>query len=174
MNVRIPVRSAAVTAVAGAALLVPTSGAHAAIVLDESMGGVKLGATLAEVRAALGAPTTHQEVRDRNGSPNLVDYYKTTKVKVVYDRDPRQPWTARILVTRRGVERTPDRVGVGTPGRVLRKRIKGLSCFRYTSRLRLCATKGRSLGEIGLDQTQFEISQRTKRVTRVTVGRFYD
>ena len=82
-------------------------------------------------RLTAGPPTKNRTVRNRNGSPELRYFYGATKTKVIFETVPGvDDWVVQILTTRRGVERTADGSGVGTPRRVLRKRIPGLKCIK--------------------------------------------
>ena len=167
-------RLIAVPALSLTAALALAAPADAVIELDRGMAGIALGMPRTEVEQKLGPPTTRTTVEDGNGGVDHVDYYKASKVQVLYDADPGQELAVRRLTTRRGIERTPERAGVGTPERVLRRRVRGLRCSTIFGGQRLCATRGKSLGEIGIDQTQFFVSGRTRRVSRVIVGRYYD
>jgi hypothetical protein len=162
-------------------MLAAAAPAHGAIVLDRGMAGVELGMFDTRALEILGDPTTSQTVTDRNGSLEIRRYFKVPKVKyVVTLPDPSdEDRSVTTLVTRRGVERTADGLGVGTHERNLRSKIAVLTC--RTGRFggpttRLCFTRGRPVpeSEIGRDQTVFTISRRSRLVTKVQVSRFYD
>lgn len=156
--------------------------AHAVIVLDEGMAGIRVGTFDAEALAAAGKPTRSTYVRDRNGTLEARRFYALPQVEFrAKEVDPSDPdRTVTVITTTRGIERTADGVGVGTHERTLRAKIRGLECFtgrfRGPQRIRLCATKGKRVpnAEIGLDQTQFTLSLKSRLVTRVAVVRAYD
>ena len=161
------------------AVALPTP-ANAAIVLDKGMAGIELGMFDGQALDILGEPATSQTVRDRNGGLEIRRYFAVPKVKyVVTLPDPSdEDRSVTTLVTRRGAERTSDGIGVGTAERNLRAKIAGLTCrtSRFDGRrVRQCSTKGvPNEGVIGRDQTVFDVSRRTRLVTRVQISRFYD
>lgn len=154
--------------------------APALIEPDIGLAGAKLGMTAEEVVGVLGQPTTKDTRTNRNGGREVHWYYNATRIKVQLSKsEPDAPDTVTRLATRSGKERTAGGVGVGSPERKLRSSIRGVRCQDFfvsrTRKQRSCFTRGRSNGtSIGRDQTVFDISRKTRRITAVSVGRFYD
>ena len=171
-------RAIALALATGTTALAAPAAARAAIDLDVGMAGFELGMTVDEV-SKLGPPTTDAQDRNRNGTPRVRLYYAGPKVQVILEQtDPDGTFTVTSVATRRGLEKTPRGVGVGTAERNLRAKIPGLTCVRAgTTRAprRLCITRGKKNDTaIGINATFFEISNRTKRVVRISVTRTVD
>ncbi|CAA9503727.1 MAG: hypothetical protein AVDCRST_MAG85-1926 [uncultured Solirubrobacteraceae bacterium] len=176
-------RTRRLTLIAGLALtgsLVGPAVAPAVLEPDLGLAGAKLGMTTQEVVSVLGNPTTKDTRTDDNGGREVHWYYNATRIKVEFRKpEPGSPDIVTRLATRSGKERTAGGVGVGTPERKLRSSIRGVSCREFrvsrTRTQRACFTRGRSNGSaIGRDQTVFDVSRKTRRITAVSVSRFYD
>ena len=169
---------AAAALTAGLALAA-ASPAGATIVVGKGMAGIELGMFDTEALEILGDPTTSDTVRDRNGGLEIRRYFKGPKVKyVVTLPDPDdEDRTVTTIVTRSGVEKTPEGVGVGTAERNLRAKVAGVRCAstRFAGRtIRQCSTTPLTSSDGGVDQTTFTVSAKTRQITKIQISRFYD
>jgi hypothetical protein len=147
---------------AAAGLAVGAPSAPALVQLERGIAGARLGATPAEVRAALGAPA--RTIRGTNELGPFTELRFAGELRVVL-----QGGEAVSLVSTTGLgDRTASGVGVGTSARVLRARVAGLRCSTEAGVL-VCA-RGRFA--VGGRVTNFFV--RRGRVVRIDVGRVVD
>lgn len=145
------------------ALAALPAAAHATIVPQKSIAGVRLGMSEEEVRAELGEPS--DTIRESNDfGPYVELVYRRQRLRV---RLQGEEQVTSISTTSRS-ERTSHRVGVGSTERNVRRNVRGARCqtvrpFRY------CVV-GRELP--GRTVTVFDI--RRGRVSRVTLGIIID
>ena len=114
-----------VVVVLAAAALTVAAPADAVIHPGQSIAGVELGMTKAEVRAKLGEPQLI--VRDRNefGPVTTLRYFR---LRVIFQGN--QSVTA--VKTTRKRERTPRGVGVGSTRAQVKARVRGVRCRTKT------------------------------------------
>jgi hypothetical protein len=156
-------RLTVLAAVCCAALPAP---AGAAIVPQEGLRGVKLGMTVAEIRAALGSPDRFRTVRSEMAGP--VREWRYGLTRITFDSTAPDA-TVLELSTSSRTERTPEGVGVGSKRATVRTKVPGVRClveFSYDH----CFVGRWRAGEV---VTDFAIDRRG-RVSRVTVGRILD
>jgi hypothetical protein len=144
-------------AAAVAALALPAS-AEALIQFDRGIAGARLTNSQAEVRAALGKPSSIRRGRNIFG-PTLTFRYRGG-ITVFFQG--RRNVTA-VSTTGRG-DRTRRNVGVGSSEQAVRNRVPGVRCETIAG-TRTCHTNE---FEAGRRVTDFQI--RNGRVTRVTVA----
>ena len=147
---------------ASAALLLPLAlpGRAAALIqVDRGIAGARLGNTRAEVRAALGRPTSIRTGTNKFG-PWVRYRYRRFGITVIFQGRER---VTSVSTTGLG-DRTRRGVGVRSSERSVRRRVAGVRC-RTIEGERLCHT-GRL--EAGDRVTVFFL--RGGRVTRVDVG----
>ena len=147
------------------ALLAVTAPAGATIVPQRGMLGVKLGDTVREVRARLGAPDGIRFVRNEIiGRQRLYHYGRTV---IGFDGARRR---AKVInmTTRSRRERLANGVGVGSDKREVMRKVEDVRC--PVSEMWHCYV-GRPLP--GRRITDFRIGGRGN-VTHVTVGRVID
>jgi hypothetical protein len=116
-----------------AALIAPTA-APALIQVDRGIAGARLGNTRAEVRAALGAPSSVQRGTNEFG-PFLVYRYNGPKIRVNFQGRRR---VTNVSTTGLG-DRTRRGVGVGSTEAAVVSRVGGVTC-ESTGGSRLCHT----------------------------------
>ena len=140
--------------------------AGAVIVPQESIKGIELGMTVAQVRELRGSPDRFRTVRnDFAGRVREWSYGLTT---VTFDGTASD---AKVMAvqTRSRTERTADGVGVGSRRATVRREVPNVRClveFSYDH----CFTGRWRAGEV---VTDFAINRRG-RVSRVTLGRILD
>ncbi len=137
--------------VAATAILAAPAGAR--IVPGQSIAGVKLSMTKAQVRGVLGEPTTIAHGANEFGTFTVFKYFR---LSVTFQGDA----TATAIKTNRKVERTRNGIGVGSTRAQVLAHVRGVQCFRTVCQ------KGMSLP--GQRITAFYLYQR--RVTSVLVG----
>ena len=145
-----------IAVLAGMMLVVPQS-APALIQVDRGIAGARLNNTQAEVRAALGRPTSVR--RGTNKFGDWLEFRFRGGIRVFF-----QGRTNVTAVQLRGRgDRTARGVGVGSTEAVVRARVRGVRC--ESDFVRLCHT-----GEFlpGRRVTSFFVER--GRVTRVSVG----
>lgn len=151
---------------AGLALLAVPAPAGAEIVPQQSIKGIELDMTVAQVRGAAGAPTRFRTVRDPFvGRTRRWDYGLTT----VLFSSTRSDATVRSVSTRSKAEKTSGGVGVGSRRSTVRRKVSGARClveFTYDH----CFVGRWTAGQV---VTDFAIGRRGT-VSRVTVGRVLD
>jgi hypothetical protein len=141
-----------------AGLLLPAGTANALIQIDRGIAGARLGASRADVRAALGKPA-----KVKSGSNDFGRY-----VQYTYGGGIRVTFQGRTHVT--SVEttglgdRTSRGIGVGSTEAAVKARVRGVKCETFAS-LRSCHT-GNLLP--GRRVTDFRIVG--GKVDRVVVG----
>jgi hypothetical protein len=132
------------------------------IQVDHGIAGARIGNTRAEVRAALGKPTTIKTGSNDFGA--FTEFRYAGGVRVTFQGNTK---VTAVSTTGRG-DRTARGVGVGSTERTVRRRVPGVKC-ETTAGSRSCHT-GKFLA--GHRVTDFAI--RHKHVTRVTVGDVLD
>jgi hypothetical protein len=132
------------------------------IQVDHGIAGARIGNTRAQVRAALGKPTTIKTGSNDFGA--FTEFRYAGGVRVTFQGNAK---VTAVSTTGRG-DRTARGVGVGSTERTVRRRVPGVKC-ETTAGSRSCHT-GKFLA--GRRVTDFAI--RHKRVTRVTVGDVLD
>jgi hypothetical protein len=145
-------------AAAAAALLVVPATAPAQIQIDKGIAGARLGNTVAQVHAALGAPSRAHSGRNDFGTFRQETYAGGI---VVFYQGSR---TVSSVVTTGLGDRTAKGIGVGSGERAVRASVPGVRC-ETTSGSRSCHTHAFTAGR---RVTDFLI--RGGKVTRVTVG----
>ena len=153
------------TLTVAAALLAPLgapAAAEALIQVDRGIAGARLGNSRAEVRAALGAPSSSRSGTNDFG-PFLQWRFKGGITVIFQGRRE----VSTVSTTGRG-DRTARGVGVGSTEAAVRARVRGVRC-ETSSGVRSCHTGRFTVGEI---ITDFQI--RNGKVTRVSIGRVFD
>ena len=148
-----------------AALLAPLAApaaADALIQVDRGIAGARLGNTRAEVRAALGAPSSARSGTNDFGS--FVQWRLRGGITVIFQG---RREVSSVSTSGRG-DRTRRGVGVGSSEAAVRQRVGGVRCETVAG-FRSCHTGRFTAGEI---ITDFQIRGGTVR--RVTVGRVID
>jgi len=149
---------AALLAAALAALAAP-AGASALIQIDKGIAGVRLGNTPAQVRAALGPPSSTRT--ETNDFGPFTTYRYRGGLRVLFSGGD-----SVTLVGTTGLgDRTIRGVGVGSRERAVRRRVPGVRC-RTIAGDRLCHTNRFAGGET---VTVF-LLRPNGRVWRVDVG----
>jgi len=153
-------RPAAVLLVA--TLLAAASGASAAsprIVLQHEMAGVRLGMTVAQARAVLGAGVT-----TKRGSNDFGPYLLLTSrpLRLTVSLQGRRRVT-NLSITGPG-PRTAGGIGVGSTEAQVRRRIRGVRCAEQVG-IRLC-----EVGRAQPGRTVSDLFITAGRVSRVNIG----
>jgi hypothetical protein len=117
MLTRVAVLAVVVTAVGAAS-------AQAKIVLKESIAGVPLGATRAQVQAILGAPD--KDIAPKAGDSEHARFWDYGRGLRIGFRDDGDAVT--VLVTRSRRERTASGVGPGSSRALVKRRLRGEHC----------------------------------------------
>jgi hypothetical protein len=140
-----------------AALALPAT-APAQIQVDKGIAGARLGNTIAQVHAALGAPR-----RVRNGRNDFGSFRQETYAGgiVVFYQGSR---TVSSVVTSGLGDRTAKGVGVGSAESAVRANVPGVRCETIAGS-RSCHTHSFTAGRRVTD-----FFMRAGKVTRVTVG----
>jgi hypothetical protein len=125
---------AALLALAAPAAAAPAQTARPTLVPQASMAGVKLGMSKDRVRALLGRPAESVSRTDDFGRATTW-YFSGPKVHVTFRAGVRRPEVSS-LVTRRGVTRPAEGVGVGSTEAAVRAKVDGVRCetFRLPGR----------------------------------------
>ena len=158
---RLP-RAVTLTAVALLAPLGAPAAAEALIQVDRGIAGARLGNTRAEVRAALGKPSSIRT--GTNDFGRFVQYRFRGGITVIFQG---RREVSTVSTTGRG-DRTRRNVGVGSTEATVRARVRGVRCETIAG-FRSCHTGRFTAGEI---VTDFLIRGGTVR--RVSVGRVID
>jgi hypothetical protein len=158
---RLP-RALTLTAAALLAPLGAPAAADALIQVDRGIAGARLGNTRAEVRAALGAPSSTRSGTNDFGS--FVQWRLRGGITVIFQG---RREVSSVSTSGRG-DRTRRGVGVGSSEAAVRRRVRGVRCETVAG-FRSCHTGRFTAGEI---ITDFQIRGGTVR--RVTVGRVID
>ena len=149
---------AALLAAALAALAAP-AGAAALIQVDRGIAGVRLGNTQAQVRAALGPPSS--TTTGTNDFGGFTQYRYRGGLRVLFTGGD-----AVTLVSTTGLgDRTIRGVGVGSRERAVRRRVPGVRC-RTIAGDRMCHTNRFAAGE----RITVFLLRDSGRVRRVDVG----
>lgn len=141
--------------------------ANAGISVQRGIKGIEIGMTYAEVVAWAGEPDDERIARAHIAGPVRMLTYGTqtgiTRVELYASGDDR---TVYSVTTTDTSERTSGRVGIGSHERTVQRRVPGARC-----RTRF-GVRGCLVGELepGSRVTNFVLSQRTRRVVRVTIG----
>jgi hypothetical protein len=136
-----------------AVVLIPVATAHAGFRINRSMEGVRLGATQAEVRGALGRPAR------RERGPDFVNWrYRLPAMQLTFK--PR----VITLFTRSPFIRGRHDIGVGTSERRLRRVVPRAECNTAEGQ-RLCVVGGFDTGD---RNTVFVM--RRRQVTSITIS----
>ena len=143
----------AVLLVVAAAAAVLAAPAGARIVPGQSIAGVKLSMTKAQVRGVLGEPTTIAHGANEFGTFTVFKYFR---LSVTFQGNA----TVTAVKTNRKLERTRHDIGVGSTRAQVLAKVPGVRCFRTVCQ------KGESLP--GQRITAFFLYHR--RVTSVLVG----
>ena len=110
-------------ALAAAAALAAPAGAGAIIQVDRGIAGVRVGNTPAQVKAALGRPDSARKGRDAFG-PFTRYRYTAESITVEF-----QGSKGVVRVSTTGVgDRTRRGVGVGSPEKTVKERVRGITC----------------------------------------------
>lgn len=148
-----------VTSLVIAVLLVAPATASALIQIDRGIGGVRIGNTKAEVRAALGRP--HRARSGRNAFGPFTRYtYRRERISVLFQGGNQ---VSSVTTTGRG-DRTTRGVGVGSTERTVDARVPRVKCETIGG-TRSCHT-----GDFTAGRRVTDFLIRRGRVTRVTVG----
>lgn len=156
-------RLAATTLSSAAMLLGLPAGASALIVPQQGMAGVRLGMTYAQVRAALGAPTSAYYRRDEVLGRHLLMRYGTVELSLYSTRG-----SVFSMFTRGRTQRTARGVGVGSPESAVRRLVPGVRC-RTEFGVRHCWLGAFLAGRV---VTDFRITRGV--VSSVVIGRVID
>ena len=144
-----------------AAVLLLAPAADAMIQLDRGIAGARLGNSKAEVRAALGKPSSVVKHNGEFGRTTTYRYRGGVRVIFLEGRVTLAGTTGRGDRTKRGV-------GVGSTERAVRRRVRGVLCETIAG-TRSCHTGRFTAGEI---VTDFLLHGGTVR--RVSIGRVFD
>ena len=139
--------------------LVVAAPAQAMIQIDRGIAGARLDNTRAEVRAALGKPSSVRRDMGIFGPTELFRYRGGLRVLFLGSR----PRVVGVFTTGRG-DRTIRGVGVGSSERAVRRRVPGVRCETIAG-TRSCHTNEFLAGE---RVTDFQI--RGGKVRRVSVA----
>lgn len=154
----------ALAAVLSGLVLAPT--ADAALVVQKSIAGVKLGMTREQVEAVLGDPSEVNRPTNEIFGRYTELRYGLTYVSLFAGSGGE----VFNLHTSSKLQRTSHDIGVGSSEKALRRHVKGVSCETAYGR-RTCIV-GRL--EPGRVVTTFRITRRTRRVSSVSIGRVID
>jgi hypothetical protein len=141
-----------------AAVLMPAGTAHAMIQIDRGIAGARIGNTPAEVRAALGTPSSI--TRGTNEFGPWLNYRFTGGIRVMFQG--RRQVTA-VSTTGRG-DRTSRGVGVGSSEASVRSRVPGVKCETFET-IRICHT-----GDFAPGRRVTDFRIKGGKVTSVGVG----
>lgn len=142
-----------------ASMLAAAPSASATIVVNQSIAGVSLGMTQAQVVATLGPPKATTTSTDKaTGQPVVSLTYNSAGVDLIGDK-------AVAIGSSSRSEKTANGAGVGTKEKTLRKKVKGLRCSG--KKFRQCV---KGSGRPGTPLTSFIINSKTKKVRGVLVG----
>ena len=158
----------AVLAAAVLLVLAAAAPAQARIVPGEGMAGVEIGMIEADVIDTLGKPDARRTVSDDFGPHLRLRYASHGGLRLILRENADGDMELFQIRTNGARERTQEGIGVGSPERRLRRKLKGERCETISGH-RSC-TLGSFL--IGRVVTDFVIRQ--KRVVSVTVGRVVD
>ncbi len=145
-----------------AALLALPAQAGAYVQIDKGIAGARIGATPAQVKAALGDPASVKTGTNEFGPYSTYLYEGGLRVNFQGNDE-----VTAVYTTGRG-DRTTRGIGVGSSERALRQKHSGLRCATFEG-FRSCHTGQGNPGEV---ITDFAI--RKGRITRITVGRVID
>ena len=158
-------RPRTLTAVLAAALVAPLgapAAAQALIQVDRGIAGARLGNSRAEVRAALGAPSS-----TRSGTNDFGPFLQWSFRGGITVGFQGRREVSSVSTTGRG-DRTRRNVGVGSTEAQVKARVRGVRCETIVGS-RSCHTGRFTIGEV---ITDFQI--RNGKVTRVSIGRVFD
>jgi hypothetical protein len=147
--------------IAAVAALVAAAPAHARIVPNRGMAGVRLGMSQQRVLDILGDPTT--DFTYRSGMTTYA--YDALRLRVSFLPGGGDTNDVFMLFTSGRKERTKEGVGVGTSESTLRRRLRGEQCFS-NSQGRYCTLGGGDEG--ARPETDFRIG-RHHRVKSVRI-----
>ena len=145
-----------------AGLLLPAGTANALIQIDRGIAGARLGASRADVRAALGKPS-----KVKSGSNDFGRYVRYTYAGGIRVTFQGRTHVTAVETTGLG-DRTSRGIGVGSSEAAVKARVRGVRCETFAS-LRSCHT-GNLLP--GRRITDFRIVG--GKVDRVVVGLVID
>lgn len=158
--------TAASVATTIAAGILTAGAADGALVVQQSLAGVKLGMTRAQVEAKLGEPSEVKRPTSEIFGRYTELRFGLTKVSIF---DSAEGGVFAVTTTSKK-QRTSRDVGVGTSEKVLRQRVKGVRCETFSG-FRTCSV-GRF--EPGRTVTTFRIGRTSKRVASIQLGRVID
>jgi hypothetical protein len=156
-------RLVAPLAVAATFLLAPS--AHAVIVPQDNIAGVKVGMTAEKVLDVLGDPA--RTITNRDGI--TIYTYKRKGIKVSFKPNRANThWVAfGISVYQHRRQLTAEGVGLGDTRRTVRKKVPGVKCHRYDPSYAICLVGS---GKTGRISTTFWLNRRNK-VKLVTLSK---
>lgn len=145
-------------------LLVFAATAGADILVQKSIGGVKLGATEAQVRSDRGAPN---RTRTKHDDFSIVHVWTYDTLEVTF-RQGAKVFEASAITTSSKQEQTGSGVGVGSDEASVKGGLPRVKC-ETIARVRSCHVGSLRAGRI---VTDFLIKK--GKVSRVTLGRVLD
>ncbi len=109
----------------GLLVLALPAGAGAVVVPGKGMFGIEVGMTAEQVLAVHPDPSGDVTTRNRT----TIYTYGSQGVRVYMDPDASNThWVVNRIATKKGLERTPEGVGVGTAERNVRAKLAGEHC----------------------------------------------
>jgi hypothetical protein len=156
-------RLVAPLAVAAALLLAPS--AHAVIVPQDNIAGVKIGMKAEKVLDVLGDPA--RTITTRDGITTYTYKKKGIKVSFRPNRANTHWVTFAVIVYQHRRQLTAEGVGLGDTRRTVKAKIKGAWCRRYDPSYAFCIVGS---GKTGRISTTFLLDRRNK-VKRVMLNK---
>jgi hypothetical protein len=154
-----------IPALAVAVTLALAPSAHAVIVPQDNIAGVKVGMTAEKVLDVLGDPARTITTRD-----NITTYtYKKKGIKVSFRPNRANThWIAfAVIVYQHRRQLTAEGVGLGDTRRTVKRKVKGVRCRRYDPSYAFCIVGS---GKTGRISTTFLLTRKNK-VKSVMINR---